>query len=71
MSMQDNAKQDRFERALVPALPPSTEGPAFSEDGVDLTLIRWYLSLTPTERLQHLESHARAIWRIRRDNPHV
>lgn len=25
---------------------------AFSEDGVDLTLIRWMLGLTPTERLQ-------------------
>lgn len=30
---------------------PSLEG-AFSEDGVDLTQIRWMLSLTPVERLQ-------------------
>jgi hypothetical protein len=25
--------------------------PEYSEDGVDLTLIRWMLSLTPAERL--------------------
>jgi hypothetical protein len=28
--------------------------PTHSEDGVDLTLIRWMLSLTPAERLQVL-----------------
>lgn len=27
----------------------------YSEDGVDLTLIRWMLSLTPAERLQVLQ----------------
>ena len=32
--------------------------PAFSDDGVDLTLIRWMLSLTADERLQQLEDHA-------------
>lgn len=26
--------------------------PTYSEDGVDLTLIRWMLSLTPAERLR-------------------
>ena len=30
---------------------PTLEG-AFSPDGVDLTLIRWMLGLTPTERLR-------------------
>jgi hypothetical protein len=29
----------------------------YSEDGVDLTLIRWMLSLTPAERLEFLEQH--------------
>ena len=28
--------------------------PIYSEDGVDLSLIRWMLSMTPTERLQTL-----------------
>ena len=32
------------------------EEPAFSEDGVDLTLIRWMLSLSPTERVEALQS---------------
>lgn len=31
------------------------EEPAYSDDGVDLTLIRWMLSLTPLERLLHLQ----------------
>ena len=36
-----------------------------SEDGIDLTLIRWMLSLTPAERLRAVESYARAILRVR------
>jgi hypothetical protein len=30
--------------------------PTHSPDGVDLTLIRWCLTLTPAERLEALES---------------
>jgi hypothetical protein len=37
----------------------------YSEDGVDLTLIRWMLSLTPAERLDVLQSHVNAILAIR------
>ena len=33
---------------------PTTEG-AFSEDGIDLTVIRWMLRLTPAERLQAVQ----------------
>ena len=40
----------------------------YSEDGVDLTLIRWMLSLTPAERLQFLQSHVNAILAIRELN---
>jgi hypothetical protein len=36
-----------------------------SEDGVDLTLIRWMLSLTPAERLDVLQEHVRTILRMR------
>jgi len=36
-----------------------------SEDGVDLTLIRWMLSLTPAERLQVLQRNIRSIMRLR------
>lgn len=31
--------------------------PLYNEDGVDLTVIRWFLSLTPLERLQSLTAH--------------
>lgn len=38
---------------------------AFSEDGVDLTLIRWMLSLTPTERLQAAQDMVDTVWALR------
>jgi hypothetical protein len=39
--------------------------PAFSEDGVDLTLIRWMLSLTPLERLHVLQGAVSSIASLR------
>ena len=39
--------------------------PAYSEDGVDLTLIRWMLSLTPTERLNVLQQNMLSIVRLK------
>ncbi|HEX5269005.1 MAG TPA: hypothetical protein VFW33_00895 [Gemmataceae bacterium] len=39
--------------------------PTHSEDGVDLTLIRWMLSLTPLERLRVLQESAESILRLR------
>jgi len=48
---------------------PEPQSPAeYSEDGVDLTLIRWMLSLTPAERLQFLQRQVNAILAIRRLN---
>ena len=38
---------------------------AFSQDGVDLTLIRWMLSLSPAERLQVLASNIRSLEPLR------
>jgi hypothetical protein len=40
-----------------------------SRDGVDLTLIRWMLSLTPGQRLQVLQQNVRAILQIRHAAP--
>jgi hypothetical protein len=37
-------------------------------DGVDLTLIRWMLSLTPAERLEFLEERVNEILAIRELN---
>jgi len=40
----------------------------YSADGVDLTLIRWMLSLTPAERLEYLEERVNDIISIRESN---
>jgi hypothetical protein len=40
----------------------------YSADGVDLTLIRWMLSLTPAERLGYLEERVNDIISIRELN---
>ncbi len=42
-----------------------TELPERSEDGVDLTLIRWMLSLTPAQRLRAAQSSANSLMRLR------
>ena len=49
------------------AVPPNAPAPlpAFSPDGVDLTLIRWMLSLTPAERLAVLQANVRSLQRLR------
>jgi hypothetical protein len=39
--------------------------PDESEDGVDLTLIRSMLTLSPAERVEHIESIARSIAELR------
>jgi hypothetical protein len=39
--------------------------PTHDENGVDLTLIRAYLDMTPIERLRSLENAARAIGQFR------
>ncbi len=44
--------------------PESAEN--YSPDGVDLTLIRWMLSLTPRERLDVLYSNACSLEKLRR-----
>jgi hypothetical protein len=46
-------------------IEPFAGEPAHSEDGVDLTLIRWMLSMTPAERLDTLQNTVRSIVRIR------
>jgi hypothetical protein len=53
------------DRVTEPDPQPQTD---YSEDGVDLTLIRWMLSLTPAERLQVLQRQVDAILAVRRLN---
>jgi hypothetical protein len=54
------------------SLSPATENErkpgieqTYSSDGVDLTLIRWMLSLTPAERLQVLQQSVKSLLRLR------
>jgi hypothetical protein len=42
--------------------------PEYNEDGVDLTLIRWMLSLTPAERLEFLQRQVNRVLTIRELN---
>ena len=45
--------------------------PTHSPEGVDLTLIRWFLTLTPMERLAAVEYHRKAVQQIRDANPEL
>jgi len=40
----------------------------YSEDGVDLTLIRWFLSLTPAQRIEVHQQYADDVIAIRERN---
>jgi hypothetical protein len=52
------------------AMATDTEGPLtdYSPDGVDLTLIRWMLSLTPAERLKLFQQYVNKIIALRELN---
>ena len=52
-----------------PSKGTDAQGDDFSPDGVDLTLIRWMLSLSPAERLRVLQDHVNSIMRLRRGQP--
>ena len=45
------------------------DGRTHDDAGVDLTLIRWMLSLSPAERLQVLQDNLYSILRLRGGNP--
>jgi hypothetical protein len=47
---------------------PLADATLYSEDGVDLTMIRWMLSLTPAERLEVLQAAVNSILDIREQN---
>ena len=57
------------ERETSPAARSDGAGePTHSPEGVDLTLIRWMISLTPQERLEVLQTSIRSLERLRRDD---
>jgi hypothetical protein len=53
--MEPNSPATEPLRHQPPDKYPAAES-AYDEDGVDVSLIRWMLSLTPTERLEALQS---------------
>ena len=44
---------------------PETVKPDYDENGVDLTLVRYSLSLTPTQRLKAVENFMNAMASVR------
>jgi hypothetical protein len=59
---EPDAPDDVNENVVLPSgLRPS----AADDDGVDVSLIRWMLSLTPSERLLVLQDHVRATQALR------
>lgn len=53
------------ESNLTNAFPNKGNDGFHSEDGVDITLIRWMLSMTPAERLQTLQQNVQSIMELR------
>jgi hypothetical protein len=48
-----------------PGKAPPRRKESLSSDGVDATLIRWMLSMTPQQRLRVLQRNIRSIKRLR------
>lgn len=56
---------EKHDRSNSRPNPPDRDTRDIAEDGVDLTLIRWMLSLTPEERLRVLQDNVSALMRLR------
>jgi len=59
-----DSKASEVERHSETTAEPTLEG-AFAADGVDLTLIRWMLEKSPTERLLAAQKLIDATWALR------
>jgi hypothetical protein len=58
-------KRDPEQPHTVTTSPILSLAPTHSPEGVDLTLIRWMLSLTPLERIEVLQAAIDSIGRLR------
>lgn len=54
------------ERVVRVSEPREADARDFDENGVDLTLVRYSLALSPTERLKSLENFMNAMTTVRR-----
>ena len=61
------ADSDRDPEEIVGTTDEPTLEGAFSDDGVDLTLIRWMLQKSPIERLRAAQDLIDATWQLRSD----
>jgi hypothetical protein len=52
------------EPADNPLPSPEPFAPTAADDGIDVSLIRWALSLTPQQRLEVLQANAEALVRL-------
>jgi hypothetical protein len=48
----------------TPLSSPVRPVPVAADDGIDVSLIRWTLSLTPQQRLEVLQANAEALVRL-------
>jgi hypothetical protein len=58
-------KEEETGTVTPESTPVPEELPTHSPDGVDLTLIRWMLSLTPAQRLDALQGFVDSVWKMR------
>jgi len=61
---ENEPKHPLSEEAFSPGITKT-----YTNDGIDLSLIRWMLSMTPTQRLQTLQNNIRSVMRLRGEKP--
>ena len=61
---QNEPKHPLSKETFSPAITKT-----YTNDGVDLSLIKWMLSMTPTQRLQTLQKNIRSVMRLRGEKP--
>jgi len=61
---ENKPKHPLSEEAFSPGITNT-----YANNGVDLSLIRWMLSMTPTQRLQTLQKNIRSVMRLRGEKP--
>ncbi len=62
----DPLRSDPAEASEATESPETIEpSEAYSEDGVDVSLIRWMLGLSPKERLEAAQDMIDTVWMLR------
>jgi len=69
MSSSDGKPSEPVSKVVRGESPGVPQRPTHAQDGTDLTLIRWMLSLSHAERLQVLQSGARSLALLRDVRP--